>query len=251
MALEDLKGGKLPRHVAIIMDGNARWAERHGRPKLEGYLKGIERAWNVVRLAKELGIGVLTFYVFSKENWRRPKEDVERLMALFEDYLVKEREKLFYEGVRLRVIGDLEDLSPRLRSLVLETVSLTSSNSAITVNLALSYSGRWEILQAVKRICEEVKRGRIGLEELDERAFSEFLLTSGVPDPDLMIRTSGEKRLSNFLLWQLAYTELYFTEVLWPDFSEDHFLEAIRDYQRRERRFGLDRSQIKELRGEG
>jgi len=172
-------------------------------------------------------------------------------MALFEDYLVKEREKLFYEGVRLRVIGDLEDLSPRLRSLVLETVSLTRSNSAITVNLALSYSGRWEILQAVKRICEEVKRGRIGLEELDERAFSEFLLTSGVPDPDLMIRTSGEKRLSNFLLWQLAYTELYFTEVLWPDFSEDHFLEAIRDYQRRERRFGLDRSQIKELRGEG
>lgn len=251
MGVEVLGVGKMPRHVAIIMDGNARWAERHGRPKLEGYLKGIERAWMVVKLAKELGIGVLTFYAFSKENWRRPKEDIEALMALFEDYLVTKREKLLHEGVKFRVIGDLGDLSPRLRFLVLETVDLTSSNTAITVNLALSYSGRWEILQAVKRICEEVQKGGLRPEELDERVFSNFLLTGGIPDPDLMIRTSGEKRLSNFLLWQLAYTELYFTDVLWPDFSEDHFLEAIRDYQRRERRFGLDRSQLKQLRGEG
>ena len=243
-----VKQGPLPRHVAIIMDGNARWAERRGLPRIEGYSKGIEAAWRVVEVADGLGIGVLTLYAFSKENWRRPRGEVEQLMKLLEDYLRAEKERFIRSGMRLRVLGDLDDLPLTVRGLLLETIDATREHTGMLVNLALSYSGRWEIVRAVREVAERARRGELLPQRITEEVFSGFLLTSDLPDPDLMIRTSGEKRISNFLLWQMAYTEFYFTEVLWPDFGEEHFLDALLDFQSRERRFGLSRSQLRERR---
>jgi undecaprenyl diphosphate synthase len=243
-----VKERPLPRHVAIIMDGNARWAERHKVSKSEAYLQGIKRAWEVVLLGEELGIEFLTLYAFSKENWRRPPEEVESLMRLCEDFLRKWKDQILDHSLRVKVLGDMDDLPPTVRTLLLETIELTDSRKGTTVNLALSYSGRWEILQAVRKIAHRVKEGSLLPDEIEEDLFSKFLLTGEIPDPDLLIRTSGEKRVSNFLLWQLAYTELYFTEVLWPDFTQERFLEAILDYQHRERRFGMTRDQVRKER---
>jgi len=236
--------GRLPRHVAIIMDGNGRWAERQNLHRIEGHRKGLEAVKEVVEISKELGIEVLTLYAFSKENWQRPKEEVDQLMELLHDYLLSERDRLLEEGIRLNPIGDLDDLPPRVREALLETARMTSENRDLILNLALSYSGRWEILKGVKRAIEEVREGRLRLQDLTPEVFSGFLSTAGLPDPDLLIRTSGEQRISNFLLWQVAYTELYFTEVLWPEFTKADFLDAILDYQSRERRFGLTSSQL-------
>jgi len=243
-----VKEKPLPRHVALIMDGNARWAERNKVSKAEAYLQGIKRAWEAVLLCEELGIEFLTLYAFSKENWRRPPEEVETLMRLFEDFLRKWRDEILGHPLKVKLLGDVEDLPPTVRTLLLETIELTDSKKGTTVNLALSYSGRWEILQAVKKVAHRVKEGALLPEEIEEGLFSKFLLTVDTPDPDLLIRTSGEKRVSNFLLWQLAYTELYFTDVLWPDFTQDEFLNAILDYQNRERRFGMTRDQIRKER---
>lgn len=242
--LERVRAGVLPRHVAIIMDGNARWAERRGLPPLQGYTKGIEAAWEVSQTANELGIEVLTLYAFSKENWRRPREEVEGLMGLLREYLEGERDRFVASGMRLGVIGDLGDLPPGIRDLLLETVERSRSNRGTLVNLALSYSGRWEITKAARTMAERVLAGDLDPEGITEEVFSQALQTAGLPDPDLMIRTSGEKRISNFLLWQMAYTEFYFTEVLWPDFTREHFLDALLDYQSRERRFGRRRSHL-------
>lgn len=243
--LQKVRAGVLPRHVAIIMDGNARWAERRGLPTLEGYTKGIEAAWEVALTANELGIEVLTLYAFSKENWRRPPEEVEALMGLLRDYLEGERDRFVASGMRLGVIGDLGDLPAEIRELLSETVERSRANQGTLVNLALSYSGRWEITMAARTLSTKVLAGELAPEEISEEAFAQALQTAGLPDPDLMIRTSGEKRVSNFLLWQMAYTEFYFTEVLWPDFTREHFLDALLDYQSRERRFGRSRSQLR------
>lgn len=242
---------RLPRHVAIIMDGNGRWAERQRLHRIEGHRKGLEAVRDVVEMAKELGIEVLTLYAFSKENWRRPKEEVDQLMALLESYLLSERERLLEEGIRLNPIGDLQDLPPSVYEVLMETARMTEKGEELLLNLALSYSGRWEIVRAAKKVARRIVEGKLRLEELTPEVFSQFLFTSDMPDPDLLIRTSGEQRISNFLLWQIAYTELYFTEVLWPEFGKEEFLDAILDYQSRERRFGLISSQLQSDLSEG
>lgn len=236
---------RLPRHVAIIMDGNGRWAERQNLDRIEGHRKGLEAVREVVEIAGEIGIEVLTLYAFSKENWRRPKEEVEQLMALLKSYLLSERERILQEDIRLHPIGDMEDLPSPVKEALEETARLTRNCKRLTLNLALSYSGRWEIVKGVKEVAAKAVRGELRLEELTPEVFSRYLQTAGMPDPDLLIRTSGEQRISNFLLWQIAYTELYFTEVLWPEFGKEEFLDAIIDYQSRERRFGLISSQLR------
>jgi len=236
----------LPRHVAIIMDGNGRWAEKKRLDRIKGHQKGLEAVRKVVEVCGELGIKVLTLYAFSKENWLRPKEEVNELMKLLNEYLIKEGKTLVEKNIRLRPIGDLEDLPRGVYRTLMRTVRMTERNTGLILNLALSYSGRWEIIQGIKRTIEEFSSGRLKEEEITPEVFSRFLSTGGLPDPDLLIRTSGEQRISNFFLWQIAYTELYFTKTLWPDFGEEEFIDALLDYQSRERRFGLLSSQIRQ-----
>lgn len=237
--IEELRRGKLPRHVAIIMDGNGRWAKSRGKPRVFGHQKGVGSVRSAVEIASELGIEVLTLYAFSDENWGRPESEVSALMKLLETYVVKERQKLFKSNVKFQVIGDLDRLSPRTRSLVLETQEFLSKNTGLILNIALSYGSRNELTCAFKEIALKVKQGELEIENINSESISRHLWTRGLPDPDLFIRTSGEQRISNFLLWQIAYAELWFTPILWPDFSKKHFCEAIRDYQSRERRYGL------------
>jgi undecaprenyl diphosphate synthase len=216
------------------MDGNGRWAELRGLPRIEGHRRGVERSKEVVEVAAELGLKALTLYAFSTENWQRPSSEITTLMRLLELYLKSEINGLMKNGIVFRTIGDIRRLPENIQKVIRDAEEKTSSNKGMTLITALSYSGRNEILRAVKRvICAGVKP-----EELSEEIFSSYLDTSSVPVPDLIIRTSGEMRISNFLLWQAAYSELYFTDTLWPDFSKDEFLLAIQDYQRRERRFG-------------
>lgn len=229
----------VPTHLAVIMDGNGRWAKKRILNRVDGHRKGIERAREVIESSMEMGIKYLTLYTFSKENWNRPKIEVDLLMSLFEKHIKSEASLFIKNNIRFKVIGKVEDFSKSLQSAVRELEDKTKDNDGMTLQLALSYSGRDEILEAVKSIAREVKSGAIEIDHIDEELIEKNLYTSGVPDPDLLIRTSGESRISNFLLWQLAYTEIYITDVLWPDFTKDDLMIAIGDYQSRDRRFGL------------
>ena len=235
---------KLPRHIAIIMDGNGRWAKKHAMGRIRGHRKGAQAVNTAVTACREIGIQYLTLFAFSSENWGRPSEEVKALMKLLEEYLAKEASRLQKQEIRLTTIGDTEKLVGPVRDKLLEVIELTRNNQRMTLNLALSYGSRDEIISAVKRIVAESRAGNISEANIDQKSFSSYLFTGTMPDPDLLIRTSGEYRISNFLLWQCAYSELYFTDVLWPDFSKDDLIRAIAVYQRRERRFGLTSEQI-------
>jgi len=229
---------KVPRHVAIIMDGNGRWATQRGKDRNFGHENGIEAVRDTVKAAAEIGVSQLTFFAFSTENWCRPTHEVETLMQLLVNAIRTETAELDKNGVKLVAIGNLPALPDECRFQLEEAIRLTSRNSKLTVCVALSYSARWEIANACRKIAESIANNEIKAEDIDQELFENHLDTSGMPDPDLLIRTSGELRVSNFLLWQIAYSELYFTPVLWPDFRKKHFFQAIIDFQRRERRFG-------------
>jgi len=234
----------LPRHVAVIMDGNGRWATEQGLPRVRGHEAGADTVRAIVRACGERGIEALTLYSFSTENWGRPGDEVEALMALLARYLSDEREELMGNKVRLQGIGQLERLPPHVRRLLEEATRVTADNDGLLLTLALSYGSRAEIVAAVRRIAEEVADGTLDAAAIDESTITDRLYTAGVPDPDLLIRTSGEMRLSNFLLWQLAYAELYVTDVFWPDFREPHLDVALEAYARRQRRFGKTGQQL-------
>jgi undecaprenyl diphosphate synthase len=231
-----LKKEKLPRHVAIIMDGNGRWARSRALPRIEGHIAGIESVRDVVTMTRELQIPYLTLYAFSKENWTRPKKEVEALLSLLGIYLEKELPLMMENDVRFNAIGAISDLPEPLQRQLGSVMEKTGKNGSLFLSIALSYSGRQEILRAARLIAEETARGEAT--RIDEERFSSCLYTAGMPDPDLLIRTSGEMRLSNFLLWQMAYTEIYVTETLWPDFKEDAYRKALKDFTIRKRRFG-------------
>jgi undecaprenyl diphosphate synthase len=237
--LELIDKDRLPKHVAIIMDGNGRWAEVRGLPRIAGHKEGIQSVQEVVETSMEVGIQALTIYAFSLENWQRPAEEIGELMSLLKFYLKKELPTLMKHGIRFRTIGRRHLLPESVRAQIADTEAATRENHRMTLVIALSYGGRSEIVDAVRKIIGEHDRTGLPAESIDDKTFSGFLDTAGLADPDLMIRTSGESRISNFLLWQLAYTELYFTKTLWPDFRRRDFLQALLDYQRRERRFGL------------
>lgn len=228
----------LPKHVAIIMDGNGRWAKEQGKLRVFGHQNGVKAVKDTVEGAAALGIEYLTLYAFSTENWNRPKHEVTALMELLVSTITKETKTLLKNGIRLNAIGDLASLPPHCHSQLKEAMAATSQNSRCTLTLALSYSSRWELTEALKQIAEKVKTGSIAPNEISESTISEHLNTANLPDPELMIRTSGELRLSNFMMWQLAYAELFFTPKLWPDFRRSDLYEAIIDFQKRERRFG-------------
>ncbi len=233
-----LAKGNLPTHVAIIMDGNGRWARQRGLPRTAGHKYGVKAVKKVVRAAGDIGIKYLTLFTFSTENWNRPKNEVSAIMNLLYETTRRELNELLENNVRLITIGDIESLSPKRRDILKDAIARTSKNTGLTLNLALNYSGRLEILQAVKQIAADIAAGKLDIKQIDESRFSQYLLTKGLPDPDLLIRTSGEMRISNFLLWQMSYTELYVTDILWPDFDEAAFYRALSDFQKRERRFG-------------
>ena len=235
---EQISREELPRHIAMIMDGNGRWAKKKGVERLFGHRSGVESVQQVVEAAGELGIEYLTLYAFSTENWKRPRTEIDGLMTLLTNTIANETKKLNENNVRLLVIGNVTDLPKSVQKHLMNAMKLTSQNTGLHLVLALSYSGRWEITEAVKQMCKDVRSGKLDPEGVDSCLLESYLATSFMPDPELLIRTSGERRISNFLLWQLAYTELYFTPVLWPDYRKEHFYEAIIDYQRRERRFG-------------
>lgn len=233
-----------PKHIAIIMDGNGRWAKKQGEMRLYGHNFGVESVREVLKAAKELKVDYLTLYAFSTENWNRPKEEVDGLMDLLVRTIAGEVEELHSNGVRLMSIGDVERL-PNNCNLELEKAKeATKNNKDITLVLALNYSAKWELLEATKKIAKKINSNAINPDELSNEQFEAELSTAGIPDPELLIRTSGEHRISNFLLWQIAYSELYFTDVLWPDFKKEHLFEAVYDYQNRERRFGMVSEQL-------
>ncbi len=235
----------LPKHVAIIMDGNGRWAKEKGKFRVFGHQNGVLAVRDTVEGAVELGIQYLTLYAFSTENWNRPQLEVNALMELLVSTITKETKTLMDNEVRLNAIGDLDSLPKNCHQELKEAMAKTSQNKRCTLTLALSYSSRWELTQAAKQIAELVKAGKLDLQDIDESLLSKQLTTADLPDPELMIRTSGELRISNFLLWQLAYAELYFTPKLWPDFRREDLFEAILDFQKRERRFGMTSEQLK------
>jgi undecaprenyl diphosphate synthase len=236
--IEQIDRNSLPRHVAMIMDGNGRWAEKKGGERIFGHRNGVESVRRVVEAAGELGVEYLTLYAFSTENWNRPRSEIDGLMTLLTRSITNETKKLNENNVRLLVIGNVSDLPKSVHKQLMQSVKFLSENTGLTLVLALSYSGRWEITDAVKKMMVDAKSGKLDPEQVDSCVLESYLASSFMPDPELLIRTSGERRVSNFLLWQLAYTELYFTPVLWPDYRKEHFYEAIIDYQRRERRFG-------------
>ncbi len=240
--MKDMKN--TPRHVAIIMDGNGRWAKEKNLPRVEGHRRGSEVVRKIVEVSRETGIKVLTLYAFSEENWNRPKDEVQALMGLLAEFLQSELPKMMNERIRLCAIGRFSQLPDIVRRILLETVAFTKDNGGMTLNLALSYSGRGEIVDAAKEIAAEVAEKRVTLEEIDEDMIARHLYTKSLPDPDLLIRTSGEMRISNFLLFQAAYTELFFTQTLWPDFTKEEFLSVLKDFSRRERRYGLTSEQL-------
>lgn len=242
---EQIQSDRIPRHVAIIMDGNGRWAKRQGLARMFGHRKGVETVHRITEAAAELGISYMTLYAFSTENWNRPKEEVDALMSLLVDTIAKETPTLMKNNVRLQTIGDLSRLPQTTRDNFVACIEETSGNTGLTLVIALSYSARWELIRATQQIAAKVKDGEMLLEDINEEVLGAYLTTSDMPDPDLLIRTSGELRISNFLLWQLAYSELYFTDCLWPEFTTDEFYRAIVDYQHRERRFGKTSEQIR------
>ena len=235
---------RIPQHVAVIMDGNGRWAKLHGKERLFGHYNGVESVRAVITASVQLGVKYLTLYTFSTENWNRPKAEVDGLMELLVENIVKETPTFHEKNIRFTTIGNNSLLPEKALRKLEECIAETASNSGMTLVLALSYSSRWEITDAVRRIADKVKNGELNVEDIDDVVVSNNLTTAGIPDPELLIRTSGELRLSNYLLWQMAYTELYFTDTLWPDFREESFYEAIVDYQKRERRFGKTSEQL-------
>lgn len=237
---------RLPQHIAIIMDGNGRWAKGQGKMRIFGHQNGVGAVRAVSEACAELGVKNLTLYAFSTENWNRSQIEVEALMKLLSKTIFEELSTLNDNNIRLNAIGDLERLPKYNYDALMKTIEETKNNDRMTLTLCLSYSGRWEITEAAKKMAEKVKSGELNIEQIDEKCFSSFLYTNGMPDPELLIRTSGEERISNFLLWQLAYSEFYFTDKLWPDFSKEDLYEAIVDYQGRERRFGKTSEQLKE-----
>ncbi|MEO6583859.1 MAG: isoprenyl transferase [Ferruginibacter sp.] len=243
--LQQIDTNKLPRHIAIIMDGNGRWAEEQGQDRLFGHLHGVESVRNIVESAAELGVEYLTLYAFSTENWDRPQYEVTGLMELLVDTIRKEVPTLNKNNIRLHVIGDIAMLPPNAQRELEEAIQETAKNSGLNLVMALSYSSRWEIVNAIRQIAEAVAAKELNPQDITQQTIQHYLSTSNIPDPELMIRTSGEYRMSNFLLYQIAYTELYFTPTRWPDFRKENLYEAIIDYQGRQRRFGKTGEQIK------
>lgn len=245
MSIKDrLNTNNIPEHVAIIMDGNGRWAEQKGEHRVFGHTQGVESVREALTAAGEIGVKYLTLYAFSTENWNRPKEEVDALMDLLVKTITMEVESLNENEVRLHVIGDLDSLPPGCKDALAQSIEETKNNSRVNLILALSYSSKSEITRAIKDIVGDVEKGKIKKEDIDSSTLDKYLDTADFPDPELLIRTSGERRISNFLLWQLAYSELYFTETLWPDFKKENFFEAIYNYQQRERRFGKTSAQL-------
>lgn len=244
MSIDDIDKSRLPEHVAIIMDGNGRWAKKKGGIRLLGHKSGADSVNDVVEASVELGLKYLTLYAFSTENWSRPKDEVSGLMKLLVNTINTKIERLLKYNVRLQTIGNLNDLPVDVRNKLTEAIKKTENNEGLVLTLALSYSSRWEVSEAVKKICTDVKMNNLSAEDIDYNLFRSYLSTANTPDPELLIRTSGELRISNFLLLQIAYAELYFTDTLWPDFGKHDLFAAIADFQNRERRFGLTTEQI-------
>lgn len=243
--IEDVKAkGNIPQHIAIIMDGNGRWAKKRSLPRVAGHQRGVESVRQVVQTCVGLGVNVLTLYTFSTENWNRPKDEVSTLMRLFVRSLKNETDELNSNNIRLTTIGDITSLPNIVQNELNAALEKTSQNSKMILNLALSYSGRWELVEAVKDISKQLMDGKIKPDEITEETISQNLSTAGMPEPDLLIRSGGEFRISNFLLWQIAYSEIFISDVLWPDFRCKHLLDAIKDFQKRERRFGLVSEQL-------
>ncbi|MCF8373269.1 MAG: isoprenyl transferase [Bacteroidales bacterium] len=241
---DQINKDKLPCHVAIIMDGNGRWAKERGRPRVYGHKKGADSVRRVVEASAELGIGYLTLYTFSKENWNRSENEVSSLMSLLLSTINTETKTLIKNNVRLLAIGDLENLPKNVYKKLMEAIRITADNTGLNLVLALSYGSRWEIINTVKKISEKVSNKEISVDDIDDNYFSSQLLTTGFPDPELLIRTSGETRISNFLLWQIAYSELFFSPKFWPDYQKEDLYQAIVDFQHRERRFGKTSEQL-------
>ena len=239
-----IRSDHVPQHVAIIMDGNGRWAESRGRERNEGHREGIESVRAVVRASNELGIRYLTLYAFSMENWNRPKAEVSELMNLLEHYLEVEIDEVMRNGIRVRAIGRLDRLPPRTRQVVEEAIRKTADNREMQLIFALSYGGRTELVDAARRLLKDAEMGKVDPDRLDEKTFSSYFYAPDVPDPDLLIRTGAESRISNFLLWQIAYTEIYTSDLMWPDFRKPHLVNALLDFQTRERRYGLISAQV-------
>ena len=235
---------KLPKHVAVIMDGNGRWAQKKGNSRIFGHQHGVTAVREITEAAAELGIGYLTLYAFSTENWRRPQREVNALMSLLVSTISSETKTLLKNNVKLNTIGCKESLPKKVLKKLEDSEQATSGNTGLILTLALSYSSRWEIVEATKSIAEEIQKGNLKIKEITDEVFDKYLTTHNLPDPELMIRTSGELRISNFLLWQIAYSELFFSDVLWPDYRKEDFYEALLDYQKRERRFGKTSQQI-------
>lgn len=239
----------IPQHVAIIMDGNGRWARQKGEDRVVGHISGVESVREALKAATETGVKFLTLYAFSTENWNRPKEEVDALMDLLVNTIAREFSQLNENDVRLRAIGDIEKLPASCSEALKAAIEKTKNNKTINLVLALNYSSRWEITNAARQMAEKVKNGQLDINSINEQTVSQHLATKDIPDPELVIRTSGECRISNFLLWQCAYAEFYFTKILWPDFKKENFFEAIVDYQKRERRFGMVSEQLKQNAG--
>lgn len=241
---ERLASLKVPQHVAIIMDGNGRWAKKKGKIRTFGHRAGVESVRAAVRFARQSNIQVLTLFAFSSENWKRPEEEVSVLMDLFNLVLNKEAKRLNKNGVRLQVLGDLSRFDDKLVSKIRKAEEMTSENTDLVLNIAANYGGRWDILHAAKQMAQDIAAGNVAVDNIDETGFDQYMSTQGLPELDLLIRTGGEHRISNFLLWQCAYAELYFTDVLWPDFDEEAFYLAVKDFSERQRRFGLIGEQV-------
>lgn len=245
--INQIDSSRIPAHVAVIMDGNGRWAKQRGNARSAGHLAGVESVRAVIKAASEIGIRYLTLYTFSTENWNRPKEEVDMLLTLIVNVLASETDDLRANNVRLTMIGDIDRLPAAARESLSESMHKTAGGTGLTVVLALSYSSKWEIVEAVRKIASQAASGTIDPDTIDESAIDAALATHGIPDPDILIRTGGDIRISNFLLWQIAYSELYFTDIFWPEFGREQLFDAIIDYQSRERRFGKTSEQIKNL----
>jgi len=241
---EKLDLSRIPTHIAVIMDGNGRWAKEKGKLRVFGHQNGVKSVRDVTEAAAEVGVKYLTLYAFSTENWNRPRFEIDALMTLLETFLNKELKNLMKNNIRLLFIGNREDLPAKVKKKLVEVIENTKDNSGLSLVLAISYSSQWEIIKAIKQIAQDAKDQLIQPENIDNQLFNSYLATAGIPDPELLIRTSGELRISNFLLWQIAYSELYFTTKFWPDFRKEDFFEAILEYQNRERRFGKTSEQI-------
>jgi len=243
--IEEVKAkGNIPQHIAIIMDGNGRWAKKRNLPRVAGHKRGVDSVRETIETCVGLGVKTLTLYTFSTENWKRPEDEVSTLMRLIVKSLQNETDELNTNNIRLTTIGDTKSLPVIVQKELQAALDKTAGNSKMTLNLALSYSGRWELVEAVKHITNAVIKGKLKIDEISEVTISQFLTTSGMQDPDLMIRSGGEFRISNFLLWQIAYSEIFVSDILWPEFRCKHLLEAVKDYQKRERRFGLVSEQL-------